>query len=69
MNRLELIELLSSCREEEVFLRNPEDGILDDFIIEHIEEQFDGFDSVYPASIALTPKQAGCPRYGATDDY
>lgn len=69
MNRLRLIELLSSCHEDEVLLRSPEDGILDDFVIEHVEEQFDGFDSVYPASIALCPNKPGIPHYGATDEY
>lgn len=69
MNRLQLIEQLSSCREEEVFLRSPEDGILDDFVIEHVEEQFDGFDSVSPASIALCPNRPGIPHYGATEEF
>lgn len=53
MNRLELIKLLSSSDEEEVFLEDPETGLLHDIEIKHIEEQFDGFDTAYPACLAL----------------
>ena len=34
------------------------DGLLDDFEIEQIEEQFDGFYTAAPACIALVPKPA-----------
>ena len=53
MNRLELIKLLSSSDKEEVFLEDPETGLLHDIEIKHIEEQFDGFDTAYPACLAL----------------
>lgn len=55
MNRLELIELLSSASEDEVFIDS--DGLLYDIEIGHEAEQFDGFDTVYPASLTLKPKQ------------
>lgn len=55
MNKYELIDLLSSSDEEEVYIQ-AEDGLLDDFVIEHVEEQFDGFDAVYPACIKLVVK-------------
>lgn len=48
----ELIKVLYSSSEEEVFIKF-EDGLLDEIEVEHIEEQFDGFDTVYPAAIAL----------------
>lgn len=57
MNRLKLIELLSSSSEEEVFVKADEDGLLDDFEIEHIGQQLDGFDDVSPACIAIKAKR------------
>lgn len=56
MNKLELIKLLSSSDEEEVFLEDPETELLHDIDIKHIEEQFDGFDTAYPACLALKQK-------------
>ncbi len=56
MKKSELIRTLCSSSEEEVYIKAP-DGLLDDIEIEHIEEQFDGFDTVYPACIALKAKQ------------
>lgn len=41
--------------EDEVYIR-AEDGLLDDFMIESVEEQFDGFYTVTPACIALVRK-------------
>lgn len=38
---------------EEVFVKV--DGTLCDFTLEYIEEQFDGFDTAYPACVALVP--------------
>lgn len=55
MNRLELIELLSSASEDEVFIDS--DGLLYDIEIGYEAEQFDGFDTVYPACLTLKPKQ------------
>ena len=55
MNKLELIRLLYSSDEENVYIQ-AEDGLLDDFVVEHVEEQFDGFDTVYPAAIKLRVK-------------
>lgn len=45
MKTSELIEALYSCPEDEVFIK-ADDGLLDDFTIEHVDEQFDGFDTV-----------------------
>lgn len=53
----ELIEALYSCPEDEVFIK-ADDGLLDDIIIEHVDEQFDGFDTVQPACLALRRKEA-----------
>lgn len=56
MKKSELIGLLSSLSEEEVYIKNPNDGLLDEIEIEQIDEQFDGFDTVSPACIALKIK-------------
>ena len=57
MNRLELIEILSSSDEEEVLIQ-VEDVLydVDDDVI-HKEETFDGFYTAYPAAKVLKPKQ------------
>lgn len=57
MKKSELIRLLYSCSEEEVYIKNPNDGVLDEIEIEQIEETFDGFDTFNPACIALKIKQ------------
>ena len=54
MNKYELIELLSSSDEEEVFIETDEFEI-HDFSVEHLEEQFDGFATFSPAAIVLKP--------------
>lgn len=55
MRKSELIRLLSSSDEEEVFID------VDDTLYEiepgHVDEVFDGFDTVYPACIALKPEK------------
>lgn len=56
MKRLELIRLLSSLSEDEVYIKHPVDGLLDEIEIEQVEEMFDGFYSVTPACIALKIK-------------
>ena len=48
--------MLSSSDEEDVYIE-AEDGLLDDFSVEHVEEQFDGFDTVYPSCIKLVAKK------------
>jgi hypothetical protein len=54
MNKSELIDLLLSNDEDDVLIEV--DGILYDFEIDHEEEQFDGFDTVYPACLIFKPK-------------
>lgn len=51
----ELIELLYSVDEEEVYVNIDND--LYEIDIEHHEEVFDGFDTVYPACISLKGKK------------
>lgn len=51
----ELIELLYSVDEEEVFVNL--DGELYEIDIEHHEETFDGFDTVYPSCISFKAKK------------
>lgn len=55
MKTSDLIELLSSANEEEVFIEI--DDTLYEIEIGHQEEMFDGFDTVYPACLTLKPKQ------------
>lgn len=57
MNKSELIELLLSSDEEEVFVEI--DGWRHEIEIVHVEEAFDGFDEVFPASISLKAKDNG----------
>ena len=57
MNKSELIELLLSSDEEEVFVEI--DGWQHEIEIVHVEEAFDGFDEVSPASISLKAKDNG----------
>lgn len=54
MNKSELIELLSLCDEEEVLI--DVDGTLYEIEIDHLPETFDGFYTLYPASVSLKPK-------------
>jgi len=55
MNKSELIELLYSCDEEDVLIDI--DGTLYEIEIDHVPEAFDGFYTLYPASISLKPKE------------
>ena len=54
MRKLELIRLLSSSDEDEVFIEV--NNTLYDIEIGHVEEVFDGFDTVYPACLTLKVK-------------
>ena len=51
-----LIDVLSSCEEDEVYIGI--DGVLHDIedTPNHQEATFDGFDEVYPPSVSLTLK-------------
>ena len=54
MKKLDLIDILTdNDSEEEVFVNI--DGTLYDIEIEHVPESFDGFETAYPAAIALKP--------------
>lgn len=55
MKTSELIELLSCVDEEEVFIEI--DDLLYDIQIGHVEETFDGFDTVYEACIKIQAKK------------
>lgn len=57
MNKSELIELLLSSDEEEVFVEI--DGWLHEIVVEHRDAAFDGFDTVFPAAISLKAKNNG----------
>lgn len=51
----DLIELLYSVDEEEVFVEI--DDTMYEIEVGHQEEMFDGFDTVYPACLTLKPKR------------
>lgn len=55
MNKSELIKLLSSAEEDEVLI--DVDGTLYEIEIDHVQEQFDGFYTLYHAFISLKPKE------------
>ena len=64
MKLSELVKLACSLRDEnemdndpDVYVLNEEDGVLCDFDVGYVHEQFDGFDTAYPACIKLVP---GC---------
>ena len=57
-----LVELACSLREQnemendpDVFILNEEEGVLCDFDVGYVSEQFDGFETAYPACIKLVP--------------
>lgn len=53
MKKSELIKILSSAEEDEVYIEI--NNTLYGIGIDRTEEMFDGFDTVYPASITLRP--------------
>ena len=55
MRKSELIRLLSSSDEEEVYIDI--DGTLYDIETGYVDEVFDGFDTVYPAYLTLKAKR------------
>ena len=57
MNRLELIEILSSSDEEEVLIQIDDTLYEVDEEVLHKEEKFDGFYTAFPAAIVLKPKK------------
>ncbi len=69
MKKLDALKALYSMFDEgaeEVYIKI--DGTLHDFEVEFVEEQFDGFYTAYPASVALVPKKCeGCEIL--TDDF
>ena len=57
MRKSNLIRLLSSSDEEEVYIDI--DGTLYDIETGYVDEVFDGFDTVYPACLTLKAKEDG----------
>lgn len=59
MKIVDLVNILLTSQDanntEEIFIKI--DGILYEFETEIIPEQFDGFETAYPASVALTIKK------------
>lgn len=55
MTKYDLINILTDNEEEEEVLIKIDDTLYE-IDVEHVPETFDGFDTVYPASIALVPK-------------
>lgn len=53
MNKLKLIQQLRDSTEEDVYIDI--DGTLYEIEINHEDEVFDGFDTLYPASLTLKP--------------
>lgn len=54
MKKIDIINILTNDDEEqEVYVKI--DDTLYDIDIEHVPEAFDGFDTAYPAAIALKP--------------
>ena len=56
-----LVELACSLRDENEMENDPDvyvesaDGVLCDFEVGYVPEQFDGFETAYPACIKLVP--------------
>lgn len=55
MKTSELIELLYSVDEDEVYIEVDDSQY--EIEVGHSEEVFDGFDTVYPACLTLKPKK------------
>lgn len=55
MNKSELIALLYSLDEEDVYIEM--DDLLCEIDVSVTEEVFDGFDTVYPSSVVLKAKK------------
>lgn len=63
MNLSQLVKLDCSLRDENEMDADPEvyimdeDGVLYDIEVGYVPEQFDGFETAYPACIKLTKKE------------
>ena len=63
MNLSQLVKLACSLRDENEMDADPEvyimdeDGVLYDIEVGYVPEQFDGFETAYPACIKLTKKE------------
>ena len=63
MRLSELVRLACSLRDENEMENDPEvyiesaDGVLCEFELGYVPEQFDGFDTAYPACVKLTIKE------------
>lgn len=64
MRLSELVRLACSLRDENEMENDPEvyaesaDGVLCDFEVGYVPEQFDGFETAYPACIKLVSHEA-----------
>lgn len=56
MTKEYLLQLLDTFEEEEEIFVKINDTLYD-FDVEQVPETFDGFDTVYPAALALIPKE------------
>lgn len=63
MNLSQLVKLACSLRDDNEMDADPEvyimdeDGVLYDIEVGYVPEQFDGFETAYPACIKLTKKE------------
>lgn len=63
MKLSKLVELACSLRDENEMDNDPEvyvessDGVLCEFELGYVPEQFDGFETAYPACVKLVPKE------------
>ena len=63
MNLSQLVKLACSQRDENEMDADPEvyimdeDGVLYDIEVGYVPEQFDGFETAYPACVKLTKKE------------
>ncbi len=55
MDKEVFIEYLNRCEGGEVYVKI--DNVLYEPAVEEVEEQFDGFDTVYPACVSITARK------------
>lgn len=55
MDKEAFIEYMNRCEGGEVYVKI--DNVLYEPAVEEVEEQFDGFDTVYPACVSITARK------------